>query len=418
MASNGVGTSKHYDVAVIGGGPAGMMAALRAAQRGKSVVLLEKNAQLGKKLDITGGGRCNITNAEFNKREFLKHYGAGEKFLHSPLAQFGVQDTFDFFTKRGLPLVVETRKRAFPATHKALDVTKTLEKQLRASSVEIRTRSAVRELRVDSGRIIEAVCVNGTYSADNFVLATGGVSHPETGSTGDGFRWLLELGHTVRPATPSIVPLKVSDAWVKKLAGATLPSVKITFFAEEKRSFSKTGSLLFTHFGLSGPTILNSARQVGDLLLAGNVTCSIDLFPDMDFPALDKKILEAIEANKNKRLVNVLADVVPRAVAHAALELMGTAVDIKAHSFAKEDRRRLVHVLKAMPTTIDGLMGFDRAVVSDGGVILEEVDTRTMRSRIVPNLYLAGDVLHISRPSGGYSLQLCWTTGYAAGNAV
>ena len=413
-----MGTTRQYDVAVIGGGPAGMMAALRAAERGKSVVLLEKNAKLGKKLDTTGGGRCNITNAEFDKRAFLKHYGAGEKFLHSPLSQFDVQSTFDFFTKRGLPLVVEARKRAFPASHEATDVTNTLEKQLQAAGVEIRTRSAVRELRSHNGRIVEAICNGATYAADNFVLATGGVSHPETGSTGEGFRFLAELGHTVRPPTPSIVPLKVGDAWVKKLAGTTLPNVKITFFAEEQRAFMRTGPLLFTHFGLSGPTILNSAAQVGDLLLAGNVTCSIDLFPDMDFPALDKKILAAIEVGKNKQLVNVLAEVVPRGIANSALELIKVPTETKAHSFSKEDRRGLVHLLKAMPTTIEGLMGFDRAVVSDGGVILEEVDTRTFASRIIPNLYLIGDVLHISRPSGGYSLQLCWTTGYLAGNAV
>ncbi|HEY4516726.1 MAG TPA: NAD(P)/FAD-dependent oxidoreductase [Candidatus Paceibacterota bacterium] len=408
----------HYDVAVIGGGPAGMMAALRAAERGKSVVLLEKNTKLGKKLDITGGGRCNITNAEFDKRAFLKHYGSGEKFLHSPLSQFSVQDTFDLFTTRGLPLVVEARKRAFPATHRATDVTKTLEKYLQDAGVAVRTRTAVSALRAKSGRIMAAVYNGGTYTADSFIIATGGMSHPETGSTGDGFRWLAEMGHTVRPASPSIVPLKMSDAWVKKLAGTTIENVKIIFFCEGKRAFSKAGPLLFTHFGLSGPMILNSAAQVGDLLLAGDVTCAIDLFPEMDFPALDKKILAAIDAGKNRQLINVLPEIVPRGVANAVLALMKVGTDTKAHSFPKEDRRRLVHLLKAMQADIIGLMGFDRAVVSDGGVILEEVDTRTMRSRIISNLYLIGDVLHISRPSGGYSLQLCWTTGYVAGNAV
>ncbi len=412
-------TPRHYDVAVIGGGPAGMTAALRAAERGKSVVLLEKNAKLGKKLDTTGGGRCNITNAEFDARAFLKHYGAAGKFLHSPLAQFGVQSAFDFFTERGLHLVVEARKRAFPQTMCAPDVTTTLLTQLKKTTVIIKTKSSVRQLRARDGRITEALCDGVSYTADSFVVATGGLSHPETGSTGDGFRWLAELGHTVRPATPSIVPLKVEDAWVKKLAGTTLPNVKIVFFCEEKRAFAKTGPLLFTHFGLSGPTILNIAKQVGDLLAVGETTCTIDLFPDIDLGALDKKILAVSNANKNKQFINVLADIVPRGIANAAFSLLKIPnIDIKAHSFSKEDRRRLVHLLKAMPASIEGLMGFDRAVVSDGGVILEEVDTRSMRSRIISNLFLVGDVLHVSRPSGGYSLQLCWTTGYVAGSNV
>ena len=408
-----------YDVIVIGGGASGMMAAGRAGERGRSVLLLEKNATLGRKLDISGGGRCNITNAELDKHAFAKHYGAAEDFLYSPLSKFGVQSTFDFFTARGLPLKVEARKRAFPATERAVDVTRVLKKYLADAEVEVATGSAVIALHARDGRIIEAVTSKKIYMAEHFIIATGGMSHPETGSTGEGFEWLRALGHTVHPASPSVVPLKVREGWAKSLAGVTLELMKITFYCEGKKAFSKKGRLLFTHFGLSGPLMLNSAREVGELLKEGDVTATLDLFPELDIAALEKKVLDAIDANKNKDLKNVLGGIVPKGMSKIVPEMLKLKEPtLKAHSFAKEDRRRFVHALKAMPLTITGLMGFDRAVISDGGVPLTEVDTRTMRSLIIGNLYLTGDILHINRPSGGYSLQLCWTTGFVAGNSA
>ena len=409
--------SKKYDVIVIGGGAAGMMAAGRAAERGRSVLLLEKNAAVGKKLDITGGGRCNITNAEFDKHAFAKHYGAAEQFLYSPLSKFGVQSTFDFFAALGLPLVVEARKRTFPHTQKAPDVTQALKQYMAQHGVEVVTSAAVRELRTEGGRIMQAVTSKGSFSGGAFIIATGGASHPETGSTGDGFKWLAALGHTVQAPTPTIVPLKVREAWVKSLAGTSLPAMKITFFSNGKKAFSKTGPLLFTHFGLSGPTILNSAGTVSELLKGGDVTALIDMHPDMDFAALERHIIAKIDANKNKNFKNVLDDIVPRGTTRAILQVLALPdPNIKSHSVTKEDRKRLVHLLKGMLVTITGLMGMDRAVISDGGVALSEVDTRTMRSLKIHNLYLTGDVLHINRPSGGYSLQLCWTTGFVAGS--
>ncbi len=411
--------AKRYDVIVIGGGASGMMAAGRAAERGKSVLLLEKNAAVGKKLDITGGGRCNITNAEFDRRAFAKHYGAAEQFLYSPLSQFGVQDTFDFFAKRGLPLVVEARKRAFPETQKSPDVTCLMKKYLTDTGVVVMNRAAVKGLTIVRNRIEEAKTTQGTFAADTFVISTGGVSHPETGSTGDGFKWLTELGHSVKASTPTIVPLKIKESWVKSLAGVSLSFMKIVFFADGKRAFSKIGKILFTHFGLSGPLILNSASEVAELLKYAEVTATIDMYPDTDFAALERQIISKIDANKNKDFKNVLAEVVPHGLAKTILELLTLPNEnIKAHSVTKEERKRLIHILKGAPLTISGLMGFDRAVISDGGVPLTEVDTRTMRSLVVENLYLTGDVLHINRPSGGYSLQLCWTTGYVAGNSV
>ena len=405
-----------YDVLVIGGGASGMMAAVRAAEAGKRVLLLEKNATLGAKLAITGGGRCNITNAEEDMRVFLSKYGAADKFLHSAFAQFGMKDTFSFFESRGLPLKVEAQKRAFPATERAADVVAVLERYLVEGKVEARTGVVVKKIVAADGRIEKVETSADDFSATSYILATGGVSHPETGSTGDGFAWLKGLGHTVAEPTPTIVPLKVREGWVKELAGVSIPAMKITFFVHGAKTFSRTGPLLFTHFGISGPTVLNSAGKVADMLQEGSVTAHIDLFPELEQGALDKKITEIFDTNKNKALKNVLKDIVPPGTSAALLALAGVDAETKVHSVTKEDRKSLVELVKRIPLTITGLMGFDRAVVADGGLPLTEVDTRTMKSRLIENLSVTGDLLHITRPSGGYSLQLCWTTGYVAGS--
>jgi predicted Rossmann fold flavoprotein len=406
-----------YDVIVIGGGASGMMAAGRAGERGKRVLLLEKNAELGAKLKITGGGRCNITNAEENEQALLAHYGDAKPFLHSPFSQFGVKDTFSFFESRGLPLVVQARKRAFPATEKAIDVFWVLEEYLKRGKVEVRTGTNVERVNVLDGSISAVVVGGEKIAASSFILATGGMSHPETGSTGDGFSWLAMLGHAVKEPTPTIVPLAVGDAWVKKLAGVTLANVRISFFLEGTRKIVLKGNVLCTHFGLSGPLILNAAGDVADLLHAGGVTAEIDVYPQQDIGSLDKTITAAFDAHKNKTLKNAWNEIAPMGSGPALVPLLqGIDPDIKVHSITKEQRRQIVDLLKALPVAITGLMGYDRAVVADGGLSLDNVDTRTMRSKRYANLYITGDLLHISRPSGGYSLQLCWTTGYVAGS--
>lgn len=409
-------STSHYDVVVIGGGASGMMAAGRAAELGKKVLLLEKNTELGAKLAITGGGRCNITNTEEDERLFLSKYGEAAKFLHSAFAQFGARDTFSFFSSRGLPLKVEAYKRAFPETERASDVVVALERYLAKGKVEVRTGAAVQKIVAKDG-YIEKVQTNAGYvSAHSYILATGGVSHPETGSTGDGFAWLKELGHTVAEPTPTLVPLKVKEGWVKKLSGISLSTMKITFFSHGVKKFSRTGPLLFTHFGISGPTILNSSGQVADLLQEGSVSARIDLFPKMDQGALDRKLTEIFDANKNKQLKNVLKDIVPPGTSEAFLSLLPTIdQEIKVHSVTKESRRELAGLLKQVPLIINGLMGLDKAVVADGGLPLTEIDTREMRSKLLKNLFVTGDLLNITRPSGGFSLQLCWTTGFVAG---
>ncbi len=406
-----------YDVIVVGGGASGMMAAGTAAARGKKVLILEKNPVLGQKLDITGGGRCNVTNAEYDIRALLPHYGKAEPFLYSAFAQFGVQDTFTFFESRGLPLVVQARKRAFPHTERAPDVCNVMKKYVKDCT--ILNNKSVQKVLTENGIIKGLQVGKEVYTATSYILSTGGMSHPETGSTGDGLGWLAGIGHTVKASTPTIVPLATKEAWSKLLSGTSLSFMKITFFADGKKIFTKTGKILFTHFGLSGPLILNSAGKVAELFEGGTkVTATIDAYPDTDLGALEDKVIKALDTNKNKMLKNVLADIVPPGMAPGIQSLLGTVInfEIKVHSLSREDRKKIIHTLKALPLTITNLMGYDRAVVADGGVTLEEIDTKTMRSKLYPNLYVTGDLLHINRRSGGYPLQLCWTTGFVAGS--
>jgi len=411
--------NKIWDVIIIGGGASGMMAGVFAGMRGKSVLLLDKNKNLGEKLKITGGGRCNITNNEPDIHKMLKIYGDGAPFLYSPFSIFGVKDTFNYFESRGLPLVVQARNRVFPVSEKAVDVYEVLRKDLEKNHVVVKSNCAVKSIRAQNGLVECVETASGMYFAKSFILATGGLSHPETGSTGDGFKWLKDLGHEVKNPSPNIVPLAVSDEWVKTLAGVSLSFMKINFYLDGKKQFSKTGKILFTHFGLSGPLILNSSKKVADLLELGTVTACIDVFPDTNEGSLENFIIKTFDANKNKILRTIFKDIAPEGTAKA-IEMIdiGIDFDMKVHSITKEDRKKLVKLLKALPITITSLMGYERSVVADGGVSLKELDMKTMSSKILPNLYITGDLLNINRNSGGYSLQICWTTGYIAGMSV
>ncbi len=411
--------SEIYDLIVIGGGPAGMMAAGTAAKEGKRVLLLEKNSDLGEKLKITGGGRCNITNYELDNRKFLAHFGEAGKFLFSPFSQFAVKETFTFFEKKKLPLVIQARNRVFPKSERAYDVYLTLKEFMKKHRVKILLNSPVIKINKKGNEIDSVDTKNTRYQAKKYIIAVGGVAAPETGSTGDGFKWVEKLGHTIHRPNPNIVPLRSNTEWVKHISGTTLSFMKITFFVNDEKAFSKTGKILFTHFGLSAPLILNSAKEVRKLLDQGRVHAEIDLFPDTHLGALDKRILKLFEKTKNKDVKNALMELLPKKVAEVIHDLLALEErNKKVHSFTVEERKRLLHLLKHLPLSIDGLMGMDRAVIADGGVPLEEIDTKTMQSKIVKNLYLIGDMLHVNRPSGGYSLQLCWTTGYVAGKHV
>lgn len=409
--------TEQFDVVVVGGGPSGMMAAGRAAERGKKVLLLEKNERLGEKLRISGGGRCNITNAQFDTRVLLQSFGDAAKFLHTPFSQFSSKDTFEFFESRGLPLIVEANNRAFPKTQKAEDVCSVMEEYIKKQGVTIIRNAPVTKIEATEVEITGVVVEDIKYVADNYVLATGGMSRPETGSTGDGFKWLEKLGHTVEKSNPSVVPLKTVEKWVKNVSGVSLDDMRILFTVDGKRAFVKKGRMLFTHFGVSGPLIINSSLEVNKLLEVGTVEAHIDMFPDIDHGALGKQVLGVFNENKNKEFKTVFKQIAPSGMSEVLTNILkGVSPETKVHSVSKEVRKEIVHLLKDLKLTISGLMGYDMAVISDGGVVLQEVDTKTMQSKLFSNLYFTGDLLHINRPSGGFSLQLCWTTGFVVGD--
>lgn len=414
------GNDTIYDLIVIGGGPSGMMMAGRAGELGARVLLLEKNKFLGKKLQITGGGRCNITNAELDVRKFLENFPESKEYLFSPFSKYSAKNTFDFFEKRKLPLVVEARKRVFPKSQKAGDVFNVLEKYMRTNGVEIKTDVQVVSISKEFDKVKSVQTKKGErYFANNFAIATGGSAAPTTGSTGDGFKFLKKIGHTIKESNPNVVPLTTNAKWVHKLSGQSLSFMKIRFIQDEKIKIKKTGKILFTHFGVSGPLILNTAFEVKKLLKKGKVTASIDMFPDTEENILDKRIQKLFEKYKNKEMQNILPELLHKSMAKEVLNLPDIDMRIKKpNSITKEERKNLVKRLKDLRFEITGTLGLDKAVITDGGVIPEEVNFKNMTSILYPNLYLLGDVLNINRPSGGFSLQLCWTTGWVAGSDV
>lgn len=410
-----------WDVVVIGGGPAGMMAAGKAGASGARVLLLEKNASLGKKLLITGGGRCNVTNAETDTRKLLEKFGDNGKFLFSAFSQFGVTETLEFFNSRGMATKVENELRVFPVSNKAQSVWNVLNDYLREGKVAIKTHTAVENFVMAPSGSISAVRIMGDeIKAKSFIIATGGKSHPETGSTGDGFGWLKTLGHTVIDTAPSLVPVKLSDPWIKNLSGISLPMVKFSLMQNDIKQSTHKGKLLFTHVGVSGPGILNISNEIRELLEYGTVTIIADLLPTLDHKQIDTMILEAFKGEINKKFKNIslagqASELLPDKLTQTLGTLAGIDSETPCHSIARESRLKLVQLIKTLPLHVSGLLGLEKSVVTSGGIALEEIDFKTMRSRKISNLYVTGDILNIARPTGGYSLQLCWTTGFVAG---
>jgi predicted Rossmann fold flavoprotein len=408
-----------YDVAIIGAGPAGLMAAGRAAELGARVILIEKNPTLGVKLLITGGGRCNVTNAEFDVRTFLGKYRDSDKFLFSAFSQFSVKDTLKFFNSRGMETKIEPGNRVFPISDSAQSVWNVLVEYIKKSNVEIMPNAIVSSFEKENN-LINSVKLKGGSKiyAKKFILATGGTSRPETGSTGDGFSWLKDLGHKVIASENALVPVTLSDKWAKELTGVTLQDIKLTTFQNNQKQESKKGRLLFTHFGISGPTILNMSKDINELLKYGEVEIKLDLLPSLDYGMMNSRLQELFLIDNKKKIKNSLGFLISSSLVNAVLNLSGIEGDIPNNSITREQRLKLIEIIKGIPMHVSGLLGADKAIVSSGGVDLTEVDFKTMQSKIIPNLYLVGDILNIDRPSGGYSLQLCWTTGFVAGSAI
>ncbi|MDP2668384.1 MAG: aminoacetone oxidase family FAD-binding enzyme [bacterium] len=409
-----------WDAVVIGGGPAGMMAAGRAAERKRRVLLFEKNPILGKKLLITGGGRCNLTNCTANVRTMLEKYKKSGKFLFSAFAQFGVRETLKFFHDWGMETKEEAEGRIFPVSNKSKSVLNVLIRYMKKGGVNMRTRAEVIKIVHDkiAEQIIITLADKSKIRARSCIIASGGTSRPETGSTGEGFLWLKSLGHTIVQNDMALVPIALKDEWIKKTAGVTLNNIKLTSFKNGVKQKAYKGKLLFTHVGISGPTVLNMSRDVGELLHEEDETIiMLDLFPALDSSAVREKIQILLSEQSNKKIKNSLSQFIQPALAGPVLFLANIDGETQGHSVRSLERKALVSLLKAIPLHVAGLLGQDKAIISSGGVALAEVNFKTMQSRIVPQLYLAGDALNIDRPSGGYSLQLCWTTGYVAGNS-
>lgn len=416
-----------WDVVVIGGGPSGMMAAGRAAELGSRVLVIEKNDTLGKKLLITGGGRCNVTNAEFNNRILLEKFKENGKFLFSAFSQWSTKDTIDFLHTRGLQTKVENEKRVFPITDKAQSVWDVMVSYMKEHNVTVLSDSPVGGFVVEKNDAGEKSCakISGVIlknktiiHGSHIILATGGTSRPETGSTGDGYKWLSSIGHTVIQPEPSLVPIATKEKWVEQLSGVTLQNVKITLLQNNQKQEVVKGKVLFTHIGLSGPTILNLSSQVADLLKYGEVFISIDLLPHLDYGQLNTALQDLFKEHDKKKFKNALSDLIPSALAPIIVEKSGIDPELQCNSITREKRLELITLLKDIRIQVSHLLGTDKAIISSGGVTLDEVDFKTMRSRLYDNLYIIGDVLNIDRPSGGYSLQLCWTTGFVAGSAA
>ncbi len=402
---------KTYDVIIIGGGPAGMIAGGKAGELGKSVLILEKNSSLGKKLLISGGGRCNVSNTNTDLKKIYKRAG---KYLYSTYSQFSTEDTLNFFHERGMDTKVEEYGRMFPTTEKSQTVLDVLVKYMEDSKVEIKYDSSV--LKIEKiKKVFHIHTADGIYKSKACIVATGGLSHPETGSTGDGFVWLKDLGHKIIDTDFSLVPIALKDSWTKQMPGLTLEDAKIYVYKGNERAISKRGRVLFTHVGISGPTILNMSKRVGELLKEGDVTIKIDMYPTQDIGALREKLNKILMENNNMSIKNILHKFLPKSLVNSTLEYCNIDPNTFNHSLKKEYRYMIVDFVKGMPLRVSHLLGADKAIISSGGVDINEVDFRTMESKIVPKLYLVGDVLDIDRPSGGYSLQLCWSTGYVAG---
>lgn len=404
-------------VLVVGGGPAGMMAAIQAAKQGNTVTLLEQNEKLGKKLFITGKGRCNVTN-DCDVTELFDSVVSNKKFLYSAFYSFSNQDVKDFFEEQGLRLKVERGRRVFPASDKSSDVIKALGNALKKLEVKIRLRTRVDQVLTENDivcgvRLSDGECLN----ADKVILATGGISYKSTGSDGSGLVMAEKLGHQVTKLRPGLVGMCTKEAWVRDMQGLTLKNVAVSIGKKQgkKPLYEDFGELLFTHYGVSGPMILSASSRLGDELEKEDLYIKIDLKPALSKEQLDSRILRDFEERKNADLSNAMVHLLPKSMIPIMLHVCGLDPAKKVNEVTRGEREQLVKGMKEFPLTINGLRDIQEAIITRGGVTVKEVDPSTMESKIVKNLYLAGEMLDLDALTGGYNLQIAWSTGYLAG---
>lgn len=402
-----------YDGIVIGGGPAGMFAAITAARRGCKVLLLERNDRLGRKLLITGRGRCNITN-NCSAQEVLQNIPRNNRFLYSSMEAFPPENVMHFFEDAGCQLKVERGNRVFPVTDKSATVLDALTVMLKKSGVTVQT-NRVRKILTDTQGVIGISGEHGTVYTDWVILATGGVSYPTTGSTGDGYTMAKELGHTVIEPVGSLVPLESPDTDCVQMQGLSLRNVAVKLLdTKGKVLYKDFGELLFTHFGVSGPTVLSASAH----MKGNNCKLVIDLKPALDERKLNDRLLRDLEVYQNRTMENALTDLLPRSMIPVVLNRLNIPLDLQANSLKKQQRREIVELLKAFPISVSGRRPVAEAIITSGGVKVSEIDPKTMESRIVPGLYFSGEIIDCDAYTGGFNLQIAWSTAYAAGNAV
>ena len=396
-----------------------MLAGIIAARNGCQVVLYEKNEKLGKKIFITGKGRCNVTN-NCDPEELLQAVKSNNKFLYSAFYSFNSQDMMALLEESGVPLKTERGNRVFPVSDHSSDIIRGLERLLHRYDVHIRLRKEVQEILVEDGRAAGIRLKDGYEDrAQAVVVATGGLSYPTTGSTGDGYRFARETGHTVTDCMPSLVPLTVSEDYIGEMAGLSLRNVELTIRNGKKILYQDFGEMMFTHKGITGPLVLSASSSIGkQLKKQGTLEGYIDLKPALSSEQLDERILREFENAKNKQFKNVIGVLFPSSLTPVIIRLGGIPEDKVIHEISREERLNFVSIIKAFPFTIDGLGGYSEAVITKGGISVKEINPGTMESKKIPRLYFAGEVLDLDAVTGGYNLQIAWSTGYLAGMAV
>lgn len=405
-------------VLIVGGGAAGMFASVTAAENGHEVLVFEKNEKLGKKLFITGKGRCNLTNA-CDMDQLFHCVVSNSKFLYSSFYGFTNQDVIACFESLGLRTKIERGDRVFPVSDHSSDVIRVLADRMQQLGVKVFYNTEVQEIVQKDGAFHHIVLGDKReVCADACIIATGGLSYQSTGSTGDGFRFAKAMGHEITECMPSLVPLETKESWVKDLQGLSLKNVNVTIFDGKKKMYDEFGEMLFTHYGVSGPLILSASSYIGKKLKDRELRLSIDLKPALSFEQLDHRILKDFEENQNRQFKNAIGGLFPSKLVPVMIELSNIAPEKKVNVISREERKQFVELIKNFSMTVTGLRDYNEAIITKGGVKTKEIDLGTMESKIVKNLYFAGEVIDLDALTGGFNLQIAWSTAYAAGSSI